>query len=388
MPPKTTKASVVNINIGKGAPKNSKKKAKKGKAKRMSKKGRTRYIRPGPGVLTAAAQATFKTSLLYPFSPDAVGTRVMDAVCYPTATYKVRTALSCTTTAQGTFGAIFLPFPTFNTVVRYGTMSGQTPYTQNTGCGYILTGTALAAQMSMYRVVSYGIRILLADTNTNSKGTFVLAPFMISNLIPSPYILENSPTTNITGLLGTSETTTSLRNMPAAVTFTTQDLLARGDVVVRGVPYLVTAYNMRNTQDSDTTYNAGKLFGDHSVLKTADHTVDLVGRSEIHSGNGWMGWRLYCDGMPANTNEFTVEYIAHLEGVPATASGLIPNSTPSPAGSTSATEAVISAIHKASDYVRQGASALEGVNRAVGMASVIYGRYGGRGRGNRIEYVD
>lgn len=337
--------------------------------------------------------ARFARALRYPFSPDTIGIRVPDAICYPTNTAHIRVKCACTTDSSGVWAGLILPLPTLSVINNSGSIAGVNGYTANSTVGGVSTPTNLSAQFLTYRVVSWGFRIILNDTNTNAKGIYSLAPFFMPANMPGAAILNNSASTGpsyIETVCGLPIPGTAVAQMPSNVALNAQDLLARGEVVARGVPYLPTAYNMRTTNADSygTNWNMNKALGEQFIADVSAATATIgqsvISRAEEHRTDGMIGYVLYANGLPVSTQEFTLEYVYHLEGTPVFTNAVVPTAVPSPPGSTTLVETAIKAVHKAGDFFAQGTAAFAGVNSALGTAAVLYGRYGtGRGR-NRL----
>jgi hypothetical protein len=185
-----------------------------------------------------------------------------------------------------------------------------------------------------------------------------------------------------------------LSQLPAVASFNAQDLLARGEFMVKGVPYLASAYNMRSPNNEFVAYNSSanyyvaEQFIANATANPSTVPQNYWDRLECHGTDGWMGYAVYCNGLPASTQEFTLEFIYHLEGVPVVTSSSVPTSSPSPAGSTSTVERVLTGLHSANDYFSLGGRMFNAMAPIASTASILYGRYGpGRGRRN-VEWVD
>jgi len=173
--------------------------------------------------------------------------------------------------------------------------------------------------------------------------------------------------------------------LPAAVTFNAQDLMARGEVTMRGLPYSVSAYNMKVPVDESATWSGTAYLADQFLFNsTGPALVNFTnGQGLLHNTSGMIGYCLSVNGAPASTAEFSLEFVYHLEGVPVGSSSAVATSTPSPAGSTTYVESIMTAMHSAQEYVGVGIQA----GRALATAAALMGRYR-QGSRNRPLIVD
>lgn len=306
----------------------------------------------------------FQMALRNPFSPMAIGARVVDSFTTPTVTYHIRGYSSLTSSSSGRMYFAVLPSPCFSYLQPTSGNGGPSDYTnfsgftQNNpsiggmGGAYVTAPSNLASVMTEYRTVAWGFRLIAKDTAFNSKGKVYVASVPTTENAPSWNTMETVtgtdtsigeytvglPLANIGGIL----------NLPGCQTFSMQDLL-RGEVMFCGTPTNASFYQFKGTMDrSVVAWNTGQVLADEGVF---NHTTGLVnatagGRKDIASLRGGRAFLVCATGLPASTQELDLEVVYHLEGTPnITSSGtaqLVPSSMRSVGGSTSLVESAIS----------------------------------------------
>lgn len=333
----------------------------------------------------------FKLALTDPFAIGAVGARVVDSYRIPTATYHMRVSLNVTTNSTG--GAYFalLPSPCLSAVLPAAngggpTIVGLNDFTQNTqsanapGAKYVVSPSALAQVLTEYRTVSWGVRILAKDTATSTKGKVYVA------MVPTT---DNAPSWNtMETVTGTQEalgeytigmplnSINAVTNLPGVRTFSMQDLL-RGEVMLNPVPTHASFYQFKGTADRSTVmWNSGQVLADEGVFNNTTGLVNATagGRKDVASLRGGRALIFFATGMPANTNEFDVEVVYHIEGTPNVVSAgvagtLVPSSMRQSIGDTHTVETLISAASAAWNlfkYIKDPLSSAGGT-RAIGL---------------------
>lgn len=369
-------------------------KKKQRKAKRLAQKLAKRQLRPAkarsiptPAKLRqaplntymakdASALAQFKLALSNPFSPKAIGVRVVDAYALPSVTYHVRGSFSPTTDVSGTWAGMLLPSPCLSLLRMVGLGSGNlTQFTQNVTAYYASSPTALSNVLTEYRTVAWGIRLVPKDTAFSAKGKYTVAVVPTSRNAPSWNTLETVTAASfdtisyyLAGVNGSGSASQSWVNLPSARVFSAQDLL-RGEIQVSGLPYHNSYYEYKGVQDrTNAPWAAGQVLADEGVFNNATGLVNATagGRKDPASLAGGSAILLSVWGAPASTQEFDIEYIYHLEGTPAlvvggstlTAGALVPSSMRTVGGSTTLVETALSAAHMAGNVVKFVANAV------------------------------
>ncbi len=349
--------------------------------KRKKKKKRAKRRKNQIGISpNCNATRQFYYALKWPFAPDALGVRVPDSICYPTTTAHLRQTYVCTSDAAGVWSGAFLPLPTASCIMNVGSIS-MTSYTANTNIGYVTTPANLAQTFRTYRVVSWGVRIIITDTNMNAKGVYRVAPVLMPIAVPSYGIINLFTASNVTQIcacFGIPVPDVNLPNLPAVAVFNAQDMMATGDFLLRGVPVLPTAYDMKTVYDTPL-WSAGKYIASTSLVTDAATPTfsgaGAFGNYELHITKGQIGYVMYVSGLPATTASFAVEIVYHLEGVPQSTNVAVPTSTPSPAGSTAIIERVAAALHTAGEYFAMGQKVWKGATYGASTLATAYTRY-------------
>lgn len=232
---------------------------------------------------------------------------------------------------------LLLPSPCLTALVGNGSQIGLTAFAQNTNAFYACSPTTLASNLTEYRVVSWGIRLIAKDTAFNAKGKFYVALLPTSANAPSWNTLQTVTAASdaviseyLVGFDITGGNGVSIMNHPSVRTFTAQDL-QRGEIMVTGLPLTNSFYDFRGTQDrTSLNWSATTALGDEAVFtSTALTNATAVGRKDVSSLRGGMAVAIYATGLPASTNEFDIEIIYHLEGTPNLQSGTAFNVVPS-----------------------------------------------------------
>jgi len=334
---------------------------------------------------TPTALLQYRRALQDPFAQLAIGVRAPDSICYPTITTHKRVVVNATSSAGGVIAAAFFPLPTLSTYVNTGTLSGAyTAFANNPSLGYLLNPSGVAAYFQCYRVVAWGIRISLADTNTAAKGQYFLAPLLMPSQMPGWNKIESvgltNQTTSVYSAFNIPAIDSTIANLPGAVSFSAQDFLAHGSIVGTAPPYDKSALDFKRANTS-VHWTAAVDWATESLVTTATGAgvANSYDNAECHNTAGMTGLAIYGTGLPATTNEINIEVIYHMEGMPIITGAMVPTSTPSPAGSTAAVERVLTGLTKGAQYFRIGNEAVRaGVNLAS-TAALMYGRYASKG---------
>jgi hypothetical protein len=310
----------------------------------------------------------FRIALRDPFSPGAIGCRVPDAHPLPTATYHIRASLPATTNSSGNIRFMILPSPVFTIIqgLNLGGCNGYVAFSQNGGAGYLVSPETLSAVLTEYRVVSWGLRILAKDTAFNMKGKLFVALVPTTGNAPSWNTLNTVSATTISIVseytAGIDITNNSCSQLPGAMCYSAQDLL-RSNIQVLGLPTGSEYYNFKGTGDRlSLQWASGQVLADEGVFSTTGLVnATAGGRKDVASLRGGLAVIIEGTGFVASSNEFDVELIYHLEGVPnmgASANALVPSSTRPVLGSLGLVEKTISAVRTIAPVIGQLATTL------------------------------
>lgn len=125
----------------------------------------------------------YKTGLLNPFSDVATGSRLPDQYFAPTVTYSIREFLTLKVDANGEFDAVICPNPLFiaystRNSIANGTTLTMKDSTTYANAKYVNDSSSLAAKVSNYRIVNWGIRIRQTQSINTTQGTLTAALFV------------------------------------------------------------------------------------------------------------------------------------------------------------------------------------------------------------------
>lgn len=145
------------------AKKNTNKKQKGGKKKAEPRRQVPRGVKGGGG---SHALAKAVCSNLNAFCPEAKGAKVFDSNSEPSQTFQSRTMLNVTTNASGQAAYYFSSSPAYAWAV--GTLSGNSvaSWTNYNNTFY----TSRVDDVSLYRVVSWGVRFKATEPSMTAKG--------------------------------------------------------------------------------------------------------------------------------------------------------------------------------------------------------------------------
>lgn len=265
------------------------------------------------------SQAAYRVAIRNPFSPAAIGARVPDSYSYPTVCYHINATLQCTP-VSGNFEIMLLPSPCFSYIVGAGTYSGLPAFSANTTAGYTVSPTIMATYLTTFRVVAWGVRIILKDTQTNTKGRFYCAT------VPTPrsgvtwgILNANSAGGQVNISSGTvgyvvgTATPAGVQSLSSCTMFSTQDMLQTGSRAIAVSPSHVSQYEFRGVQDGVTWGTLG--VGD-AVAVNSSGVVLTDGMHDPVNLAGGAAVIVFGSGMETG-NVFDLDLVYHLEGTPA-----------------------------------------------------------------------
>lgn len=264
----------------------------------------------------------YRVAIRNPFHPDAIGARVPDSYSYPTVCYHINTTFSATPNAQGNLEAVFLPTPTCTAIYGQGALTGGTAFANNSTFLYMVSPQTLYQQMTSFRVVAWGLRIILKDTQTNTRGRFYAA------VIPTPrsgatWPFYNNITAisipvisqNVVGYAVGGTVPTAVQSLASCTMFSAQDMIESGSRVISVSPSHCSQYEFRGLYDNGTsTWNANTSAFDAGGMTN----VGVGTNGSFHdpvSLAGGAACILYASGLE-DGNVFDVDVVYHLEGTP------------------------------------------------------------------------
>jgi hypothetical protein len=236
----------------------------KQKTQKRARRGRKRVSTMHPYLL----------SKVNPFMTYVDGIKAPDSFGYPTGTGILRYARTLTVNSGGYIASAFTPYAQ---LVEYQPLSAtgvtvtwaggaQSPFPNN---------TALQNVCSMYRVVSWGVRVTADSSLTNSQGHVWVAqvPFNVSGNYPYDYYPNNEQSMTITAL-SEKYSITELAECPLIV--------------------------------------PGKAFDD-AIYRFRDPAATLLSSTAVESDTGWTSVIVYVAGAIASTTAINIEVVSHVE---------------------------------------------------------------------------
>jgi hypothetical protein len=293
-----------------------------------------------PRPMTDSRELTqYASALSDPFADRSIGARVPDMFSAPTVTYHARGTMTIASSSSGVASLLLTPLPHLSTIDINTTAvnsSGQQGYFYNTSAYQAVTAANLSTNFSSYRVVGAGWKIRNLLPPTSATGRIIIAPAACAGSVPGPAFLNQTAVQNSKlslDLIGVTTVTdgysSDILESPGAAEYTIQDIITNSVTIV-SKPLTPQAFSLVNTYTSSLTGN--------SIYETGDAFV-TVATGLVTSGEnandrvyGWEAFMLRAEGLPpSTTNCFEIQYVLHLEGIPAQVSGagqMIPAATP------------------------------------------------------------
>jgi len=221
----------------------------------------------------------FLASKINPFLASTNGIRAPDEFGYPTGTAVVRTSYPITVNASGVAAHAFMPFvseqdyyaASTSTATALAWATGGTP-------GQAPQNPALTALASVYRTVSYGVRVTTDLSLTSASGHAWIAAVPLNLAATFPYL--DFPTSEA-----------AVAQMPLSEKFSLVEMAER-PIIVPGRSFDDGVYRFR------------------SVGSTYEQTSTA---SSLESSTGWCAIVVVVVGAPASTTALNIEMIQHIE---------------------------------------------------------------------------
>jgi hypothetical protein len=337
--------------------------------------------------LSASAVASQFAALLQdPFNPRCFGARVPDSFSLPTVTYHLRNTYTVTSTNAnpGIVELVLMANPCLSLIVGQGTVSGLVTYNQNNQAGYLISPANLFGQVLNYRVVGWGVKLIAKDTAFAEKGRIYSAVLPNGGQQPSWEILNNHSASSeqvlseyLVGYQIGSSTPTALQNYATCQSFSLQDLLNLGSMVMSVSPSHTDQFRFRSPlTNSALTWSTSLAIGQVGGYNPTGNTtyIDSQGNLEATSLVGSNCVVIYASGLPQNSNEFDLDVIYHIEATPnlnTSSVQLIPSGMDSAPGSTNTTETILAKAKRHTDAF------IAGADRALGSLGTQALTFGG-----------
>lgn len=275
--------------------------------------------------------------------------------------------------------------PCLSILCSQGTVQGVNTFNQNAEAGYLVSPTTLFGQVLNYRVVGWGIKLIAKDTAFAEKGRIYSVVLPNGGQQPSWETILNHPATDqtvlsryLTGYQAGSATPTVLQNYATCQTFSLQDLLNLGSMVMSVSPSHTDQFRFRSPlTNNGLTWSSNIAVGQEAGYNPSGNTVyiDSVGNLDATSLSGTNFVVIYASGLPTETNEFDLDVIYHIEATPNLNQGanapLIPSGMDSAPGSTNTTETLLARAKPYTDAF------IAGANRALGSLGTQAVTFGG-----------
>jgi len=258
-----------------------------------------------------------------PFHERALGCRVPDAYSFPTVCYSLKSTISIIAPAGGTVELAFLPSPCFSVISATvpAISGGFVPFAANANAGYLTTPAKIAQFMTNFRIVAWGIRVVLKDTQTLSKGRFYVAMIPAQRSGATAAFYNGSAAASVPAFaantigyaLGTNGT--AIQGFSTCQSFTVQDVLQTGSRIMSVSPSHAAQYEFRTTVDANSvnwnpTSNPLDAGGFSNV-----GAVNFGGYHDPVSLAGGAVILIYASGLETG-NVFDIDLVYHLEGTP------------------------------------------------------------------------
>lgn len=279
----------------------------------------------------------YKTGLLNPFSDTATGSRLPDQYFAPTVTYAIREFLTLKVDANGEFDAVICPNPLFvaystRNSIANGTTLTMKDATAYTNAKYVNDSASLAAKVSNYRIVNWGVRIRQTQSINTTQGTLTAALFVPKDGLYHPNVGSTGASVGNQGGSGPNWSTSTIGSYLLA---TGLPITGAGAVAKIDVGSLVDfPYHMRAScvNCAENTYEiVPKLVSPTACMfRGASDSVfgtDITGQTSvafIQPGDasyilcdGWTNIVLAGSGLVANTaGAVDIEIVYNIEGNP------------------------------------------------------------------------
>jgi hypothetical protein len=333
-----------------------------------------------------AMSRDFACALKLPFHPSAVGCRVPDVYSAPTSTYHIRGNVVLGSNSGGTLGAIFLPNPVLSMIdsgldvnAAASVQSGMTNLTVAAGASPYYGAVPLnnlAAAMSSYRVVSWGLKITNNMPLLSATGRIYVALVPAISNVPNLGAVQATIVNNGNTYASRAFTnvqfpvSTTLLDYPNATLIPISELTT-GAVCLTPSPVNPVFYSFKSTYEYP--YLNSTVIESNQVLNSPGGGVlGYLGGTSINNIDGGMSVVICADGLPASTQSvLDIEFVYHLEGSPTTLTnsqaGLTAASPLTHIGSTAVVERALQVAPSS-----QGISFLTEVEQLGALASKAY----------------
>lgn len=277
--------------------------------------------------MSISAADKYRLCLLDPFDERGWGARVPDMVSVPTKTIVLRANATVTTDANGVFSGMILPSAYIHSVFSQGTGAPSTwPYPSGGSSVSKLVYTEptyLGGQLANYRIVNYGVRVTDIASMTNVSGYFGCVNLQVNSMVPTTYLVGgyNSATAADTldkvytayGIPYSGTGDSAVINGDRLIQYPGYQgwsgmQIAEKSLLINSKIGESCAFNFRQAQDRVHGNDVGPGLATGSIY---------TGDSSYAEVNGFTTTVFHGAGFPANTSVLRLEFVYHLEGIPA-----------------------------------------------------------------------
>lgn len=302
--------------------KKSAKQGKKGAAKQQQPKPKKQQQPTQRVVVQKAVQPhggeecrRYARSLLDPFNAGLGDVRVPDEYAFPSQTFTVKPRFTINTSAGGAFSVVLFPSMQQPATIFEGSL----------GTGSV-GAIGIAAQLSSYRIVSWGarIRLMLNQAQVQGEVAYACTP-------SSHYVILNSPT--IGGQVASGTAASNLSNQAQLMVTglpwvgtgaaAKPDFSALGSMPWSDVRSTANLYNkmiefhgkVSSPQAFQFRQSKDQYAGFDTISQTSSAYI-TSGDANYLSAHGWNDICIAGTGFPASVAAVEVQMVYHVEGTP------------------------------------------------------------------------
>jgi len=302
--------------------------SQKNKTKKLAKKvsPSQKLVKVKTSSLNNNYLSVYRAALSDPFSTLAQGARVPDMYSVPTATRHLTRKLTLTSNASGECDLVILPSAYIHAFSARGSIVGGTTLVTGDGASntqaVIFTNIpALAAQLTNYRIVGYGVKVVGIASMTTNAGSLTIAT------VPAEGFINNQVAT-----VGGQASNTNNAAMTVANTLTSWGIPNASGVVSVGalvdLPNTVES-SMVNVSERPITVTpkicsptafqfkmASDIGPGYNIQSQTSLAVVSAGNASYLSFGGLETVVIAATGLPNSTSVLDIEITYHLEGIP------------------------------------------------------------------------
>jgi len=268
---------------------------------------------------------TYRAALSDPFSSLAQGARVPDMYSVPTTTRHITRRCTIVSNASGEFDLVVLPSAYFHAISPRGNIVGGGNWatldglTVNNAVLYT-SEIGLAAQLTNYRIVGYGVQLVGTASLTNTQGMIAIATLPAEGFLNSKGAVGGQASNFANAAASVANTLTAYGVPNSSSTVAINSMLSLPNSVETSMvsisehPITVTpkicspsAFNFRLTTDMGPGFNITSQTSAVSVSAGNASWLSFGGHESIVIAGS---------GLPNSTNVLEFEIIYHLEGTP------------------------------------------------------------------------